>query len=214
MKTTRSKSGMNSSKAALPSSGRTFSIPVCLITMAFARHATAAEPSADLTRLSLEDLMNVQVTSVSKKSEKLSTAPAPVYVISSEDIRRSGATSIPEALRMVPGLQVATVDAHNWAISARGFNDVFANKLLVMVDGRSIYTPLFSGVFWDSRNMMLEDVDHIEVMRGPGGTTWGANAVNGVISITTRSAAETQGTLLSLGAGTENWGMTPFIASF
>src|SRR4030095_10618582 len=112
-----------------------------------------------------------------------------------EDVRRSGANSIPDALRLVPGVQVGRVDASQWAISARGFNDVFANKLLVLQDGRSIYTPLFSGVFWDVQGALLEDIERIEIIRGPGATLWGANAVNGVINIITKSAKETQGTL-------------------
>jgi len=138
---------------------------------------------SDLTELSLEELMNIEVTSVSKKTEKLSKAAAAIFVITQEDIHRSGVTSITEALRLAPGIEVARVDAHTWAISARGFNDVFANKLLVLLDGRSIYTPLFSGVFWDQQDTLLEDIERIEVIRGPGATLWGANAVNGVINI-------------------------------
>jgi iron complex outermembrane receptor protein len=125
---------------------------------------------SDLTELSLEELMNIEVTSVSKKTEKLSKAAAAIFVITQEDIRRSGVTSIAEALRLAPGIEVARVDAHTWAISARGFNDVFANKLLVLLDGRSIYTPLFSGVFWDQQDTLLEDIERIEVIRGPGAT--------------------------------------------
>ena len=125
---------------------------------------------SDLTKLSLEELMNIEVTSVSKKTEKLSKAAAAIFVITQEDIRRSGVTSIAEALRLAPGIEVARVDAHTWAISARGFNDVFANKLLVLLDGRSIYTPLFSGVFWDQQDTLLEDIERIEVIRGPGAT--------------------------------------------
>ncbi len=159
-----------------------------------------------LTELSLEDLARLQVTSVSKKVEPVSEAPAAIFVITQDDIRRSGAASIPEALRLVPGLQVARQDAHNWAVTSRGFADLFANKLLVLMDGRSVYTPLFSGVFWDVQDTMLEDIDRIEVIRGPGATLWGANAVNGVINIITRSAAETQGGLVSAGYGTEEQG--------
>jgi iron complex outermembrane receptor protein len=138
--------------------------------------AVRAESTADtnsiqsLKRMSLDDLMNVEITSVSKKEEKLTEAPAAVYVLTQEDIHRSGATCIPEALRLVPGLDVARIDAHTWAISSRGFNNEFANKLLVLIDGRSVYTPLFSGVFWDVQDPMLEDVDRIEVIRGPGAT--------------------------------------------
>ncbi|MDB6021638.1 MAG: ligand-gated TonB-dependent outer rane channel [Pedosphaera sp.] len=154
-----------------------------------------------LTSMSIDDLLNQDVTSVSKKSEKLSKSPAAISVLTQDDIRRSGATSIPEALRLVPGLDVAQVDSQQWAVSARGFNDVFANKLLVLQDGRSLYTPLFSGVFWDVQNPLLEDIDRIEVIRGPGASLWGANAVNGVISIITKSAAETQGFLATASGG-------------
>jgi iron complex outermembrane receptor protein len=160
----------------------------------------------DLTALSLEELMNIEVTSVSKKEQKLSQAAAAVYVITQEDIRRSGATSIPEALRMAPGLQVARINGSKWAISARGFNGQFANKLLVLIDGRSVYTPLFSGVYWDVQDTLLEDIDRIEVIRGPGATMWGANAVNGVINIITKAASQTQGGLVSAGGGTEERG--------
>ncbi len=159
-----------------------------------------------LKTLSLEELLRVEVTSVSKKSEELFDAPAAAYVITSEDLRRSGATSIPEALRMVPGLQVAHIDANKWAISSRGFNGWFANKLLVLIDGRSVYTPLYSGVYWDVQDTLLEDIDRIEVIRGPGATLWGANAVNGVINIITKQAKETQGTLASAGLGSEEKG--------
>lgn len=157
----------------------------------------------DFTQFTLEELAHFPVTSVSKTAEELSTAAAAIHVVTQDDIRRSGVTSIPEALRLVPGIQVARVDAHTWAISARGFNDVFANKLLVLQDGRSIYTPLFSGVYWDAQDTLLDDIDRIEVIRGPGATLWGANAVNGVINIITKSAKDTQGLLLTGGSGTE-----------
>src|SRR3989454_10004944 len=162
--------------------------------------------SADLTHLSLEELMNVEVTSVSRRAEKLSAAPAAVSVLTADDLRRSGVTSIPEAVRLVPGMEVARVDAHNWAISARGFNDLFANKLLVLLDGRSVYTPLFLGVYWDVQDTLLEDLERIEVIRGPGATLWGANAVNGVINIITKPARDTQGALLSAGGGDQERG--------
>jgi len=160
-----------------------------------------AQEKRDLSSLSVDDLMNVEVTSVSRKGQKLSDTAAAVFVITPDDIRRSGATTIPEVLRIVPGLDVARVNGNVWAISARGSNGQFANKLLVMIDGRSVYTPLFSGVFWDVQDTLLEDIDRIEVIRGPGGTLWGANAVNGVINIITKHAIETQGTLLSTGGG-------------
>ncbi|MGB5988078.1 MAG: TonB-dependent receptor [Desulfobacterales bacterium] len=157
----------------------------------------------DLTQLSLEDLMDIEITSVSKKVQRLSEAAAAVFVITADDIRRSGVTTIPEALRMVPGMQVAKMDSNKWAVSARGFNGRFASKLLVLMDGRSVYTPLFSGVFWEDIDTPLEDIERIEVIRGPGASLWGANAVNGVINIITKPAAETQGGLLSVGGGTE-----------
>jgi len=159
--------------------------------------------SLDLVELSLEDLTNIEVTSVSKKTEKLKDAPAAIYVITGEDIKRSGYRSIPEALRMVPGLHVGRLNSSTWAVSARGFNSQFANKLLVLIDGRSVYTPLFSGVYWDVQNVVMEDIDRIEVIRGPGATLWGANAVNGVINIITKKADETQGTFIETGGGTE-----------
>jgi iron complex outermembrane recepter protein len=155
----------------------------------------------DLTNLSLEDLMQVSVTSVSKKEEKISDAPAAIFVITQEDIRRSGVTNIPDALRMVPGVEVARIDSNKWAISARGFNSRFANKLLVLMDGRTLYSNLFSGVWWDVQDTFIEDIDRIEVIRGPGATLWGANAVNGVINIITKKAKDTQGGLAVAGGG-------------
>lgn len=161
---------------------------------------------ANITELSLEELLSVEITSVSKKSEKASDAAAAVFVINQEDIKRSGATSIPEVLRMVPGLQVARIDANKWAISSRGFNAFSANKLLVLMDGRTLYNPLFSGVLWDAQDTMLDDIERIEVIRGPGASLWGANAVNGVINIISKHSADTQGGLLSAGTGTEEKG--------
>lgn len=191
-----------------PHHGRIFRTGLALVAglcTAFSVHATSldSELPDDLTDMSLEALMDIEVTSVSKKPEKQSEAAAAVFVITNDDLRRWGVTNIPEALRRVPGIDVARIDANKWAITSRGFNSRFANKLLVLIDGRSVYTPLFAGVYWDSQDVVLEDVDRIEVIRGPGGTLWGANAVNGVINIITRSAAETQGTLVSLTAGNE-----------
>lgn len=160
-------------------------------------------PGSELTELSLAELIDLKVTSVSKKEEKVSEAAAAIFVITNDDIRRSGVTSIPEALRLAPGINVARVNASTWAITARGFNSVYANKLLVLIDGRSVYTPEFSGVFWDSQDVMLEDVEQIEVIRGPGATLWGANAVNGVINIITKKSRDTQGTMVTAGVGTE-----------
>src|SRR6202047_3569588 len=164
------------------------------------------EKPKDLAEKSIEDLMNMEVTSVSKKEQKLSSVAAAIFVITQEDIRRSGATNIPDLLRMVPGLDVAQINANTWAISARGFNLQFANKLLVLVDGRAVYTPLFGGVYWDTVDVPLDDIERIEVIRGPGGTVWGANAVNGVINIITKSAEETQGGLVTGGGGVQAQG--------
>jgi len=156
-----------------------------------------------LKAMSIEQLMNLEVTSVLGRPERLAQAASAIQVITQEDIRRSGASSLPEALRVATNLQVAQVDSRQWAISARGFNGTTANKLLVLIDGRTIYTPLFSGVFWDVQHVALEDVDRIEVISGPGATLWGANAVNGVINVITKDAEDTQGLLLSGGGGTE-----------
>jgi iron complex outermembrane receptor protein len=167
--------------------------------------APAAEPvtTNQLTSLSLEQLLAIEVTSVSKHAEPIAKAPAAIHVLTGDDLRRSGATSIPEALRLVPGLNVSQINPGNWAISARGFNSRFANKLLVMIDGRSVYTPTFSGVYWDVQDTLLEDIERIEVIRGPGASLWGANAVNGVINIITKDAFDTQGGLLTGGGGWE-----------
>ena len=154
----------------------------------------------------IEELLGMEVTSVSKRTQKVADAAAAIFVITPEDIRRSGATSIPEALRLVPGLEVARIDENKWAIGSRGFNGRFDNKLLVLIDGRSVYTPLFSGVYWNVQDVMLEDVDRIEVIRGPGATLWGANAVDGVINIITKKAKCTQAAVVTVGAGTEERG--------
>jgi iron complex outermembrane recepter protein len=156
-----------------------------------------------LKHLSIEELLNVEVTSVSKSAEPVGEAAAAVTVVSAEDIRRSGATSVPEALRSVPGIYVARKTASTWAVSARGFSSANSEKLLVLSDTRSIYTPLFSGVFWDVQDYLMDDIERIEVIRGPGAALWGSNAVNGVINITTRSARETQGAYFEAASGTE-----------
>jgi iron complex outermembrane receptor protein len=161
----------------------------------------ATSDKHSLADLSLEELMNETITSVSKREQKLGDAAAAIFVLSHDDLRRSGATSVAEALRLVPGMVVGSVNASQWAVSARGFSGVFTNKLLVLVDGRAVYTPLFAGVYWDLQQTMLEDVDRIEVIRGPGATIWGANAVNGVVNIVTRSAEETQGGMIYGGGG-------------
>ncbi|MDI1248921.1 MAG: TonB-dependent receptor, partial [Lacunisphaera sp.] len=163
----------------------------------------AAGASPILANLSLEQLSEITITTASKRAESLAQTAAAVTVLPGEDIIRSGSTSIPEALRWVPGLDVAQINAAEWAVSARGFNARFANKLLVMVDGRSLYTPLLAGVNWDDYNPVLEDLERIEVVRGSGGALWGANAVNGVINILSKSAEDTQGTLVTVSGGTE-----------
>ncbi|HSR35942.1 MAG TPA: TonB-dependent receptor, partial [Desulfurivibrionaceae bacterium] len=177
-----------------------------LAAMLLAMPLPALAKHGKITELSLEQLLEAEVTSVSKRAEPLATAASAIYVISQEDIKRSGATNIPEALRMAPGLQVAQVDANKWAISSRGFNAFSANKLLVLMDGRTLYSPLFSGTLWNAQDTMMEDIDRIEVIRGPGATLWGANAVNGVINIITKHTRDTQGTLLTAGTGTEELG--------
>ncbi len=161
----------------------------------------------ELKKLSIEELMNVEVTSVSMRPEKLTEVASSVQVISEEDIHRSGATRLPETLRLASNLQIAQANSNSWAITARGFNGlpssggILANKLLVMIDGRSVYNPLFGGVYWDIQNVLLEDINRIEVVSGPGGTLWGANAVNGVINIVTKSAKDTQGLYAAAGGG-------------
>ena len=172
-----------------------------LILLAIALPAWPQQKTEDLTSKSLEDLMNMEVTSVSKKEQKLSRTASAIFVITQEDIRRSGATNIPDLLRMVPGMNVAQINANTWAINVRGFNEQFANELLVMVDGRSLYTPSFGGVYWDTLDLPLEDIERIEVIRGPGGAIWGGNAVNGVVNIITRKAGDTSGVLITSGAG-------------
>lgn len=165
----------------------------------------------DIGGISFDDLINTTITSVSKQEEKLQDAAAAVFVLTSDDIRRARVTNIPDALRLVPGVHVVQGDASSWGVSIRGFNtSVFNNKLLILVDGRSVYDPLFAGTFWEVQDTILEDIDRIEVIRGPGGTLWGSNAVNGVINITTKGAAATQGTFAQLGAGNED----PAIGSF
>ncbi|MES3001058.1 MAG: TonB-dependent receptor [Pseudomonadota bacterium] len=182
-----------------------FLAAMCLAPDARAQPEIFAQLSLDkLADFSLEQLGNIKVSSVSRRQERLLQAPASVFVITPEDIRRSGARSLPEVLRLAPNLQVARTSAGQWAISARGFNNAIGNKLLVLVDGRTIYSPLFSGVWWDQQDVVLEDVEQIEVISGPGGALWGANAVNGVINVTTRPASQTQGSLVSVSGGDGN----------
>lgn len=185
-------------------------LPACVGLAAWLAASLAPYPlfaqttAADFADLSLEELMNETVTSVSKREQRLSDAASAVTVLSNDEIRRSGATTIADALRLVPGVNVAAVNSREVAVSVRGFNNLFSNKLLVLVDGRAVYSPVFSGVFWDLQQTMLEDVDRIEVIRGPGATVWGANAVNGVINIITRGAKDTQGGLLYGSTGDVN----------
>ncbi len=160
-----------------------------------------ADDIKELKAMSLEQLANMEVSIASRTPQSIEKTAAAVFVITSEDIRRSSATDIPELLRMVPGINVAQIDGSHWAVSSRGFNGRFANKLLVLIDGRAVYSPQFSGVYWNAQDTLLEDVERIEVIRGPGASVWGSNAVNGVINIITRSAEDTQGNLLSVSAG-------------
>src|SRR3954463_7981715 len=168
--------------------------------------ADASDPLTQLSRMSLEELARVEVTSVSKSAQSLSSAPASIYVITHEEIRRSGVLSVPEALRLAPNLQVEQINSQEYQIGARGFGghlelQNFSNKILILIDGRSVYNPLFSGVAYDAQDVVMDDIERIEVISGPGATLWGANAMNGVINIITRSARETQGTLLRASAG-------------
>jgi iron complex outermembrane recepter protein len=158
-------------------------------------------PGEPLKRLSLEQLGDVEITTASKEPETLRKVAAAIYVINQEDIRRSGATSLPEVLRLAPGVEVAQVDSDHWSVAIRGFGAVLASKLLVLIDGRSVYTPLFAGVFWEAQATPLEDIERVEVIRGPGGTIWGDNAVDGVINIITKSSKDTAGALVSAGGG-------------
>jgi iron complex outermembrane receptor protein len=164
-------------------------------------------PPGSLKQLSLEQLGNVEVTTASKEPEQVWRTPAAIYVITQEDIRRSCATTIPEVLRLAPGLEVARTDSDHWAVGVRGFGGQFSKSLLVLIDGRSVYSPLFAGVYWQVQDTLLEDIERIEVIRGPGGTIWGANAVNGVINIITKNTKDTHGTLVSMGGGNVDQGI-------
>jgi iron complex outermembrane receptor protein len=193
----------NHDSGPAPSAGRILLAGFLAVCLTAPTPAQTSRSVPDVTAMSMEDLMNLQVTSVSKRTQKVADAAAAIFVITQEDIRRSGATSIPEALRLAPGLEVARIDQNKWAIGSRGFNGRFDNKLLVLIDGRSVYTPLFSGVYWNVQDVMLEDVDRIEVIRGPGATLWGANAVDGVINVITKKAKATQSAVVTAGAGTD-----------
>src|SRR5215831_1091009 len=173
-------------------------------------NTNSQDSSASLKQLSLKDLGNIEVTTVSKEPERMQQVPAAIYVLRQEDIRRSGATSIPEALRFVPGVEVARIDSDHWAVGIRGFGSEFSKAVLMLIDGRSVYSPLFAGVYWNVENVMLEDVDRIEVIRGPGGTIWGANAFNGVINIITKNSSETRGLFVSTSGGDVDQGAGAF----
>src|SRR5690606_38154319 len=197
-----------------PSMNSSFSLPcnfrsgfACLLTFVAVGSAGAHEDTLEeipaFKKLSMQELMDIEITSVSRRPERLSDTASSIQVITGDDIRRSGATRIPEALRLASNLHVAQRGAQGWAISARGFNTELSNKLLELVDGRTVYSQLFSGVYWDAQDYVLEDIDRIEVISGPGGSLWGANAVNGVININTKSARDTQGVYASFAAGDE-----------
>lgn len=180
-------------------------LPLLAISLA-GQDETPVRSPGELKQLSFDELLNTEITSVSKWPERLDQAASAIQVITGEDIQRSGATNLADALRLAPNLSVQQINSHAWVVSSRGFNALFANKLLVLIDGRSVYTPLYGGVLWDAQNVLLEDLDRIEVISGPGGALWGGNAVNGVINITTKSAKDTQGTYVSgaLGSFLEN----------
>jgi iron complex outermembrane receptor protein len=165
-----------------------------------------AQTAQELKRLTLEELTTMEIRTVSRGPEPASQVPAAVFVITSDDIRRSGVTSLPELLRLAPGVQVARIDAGRWAIGMRGFGDRLSRSMLVLIDGRAVYSPLFAGTYWEVQDVLLEDIDRIEVIRGPGGTLWGANAVNGIVSIVTKSARDTQGLVALAGAGSSDYG--------
>jgi iron complex outermembrane recepter protein len=184
-------------------------LAICLVAAARAQQ-TNSDAQGRLKGLSLEELGNIEVTTASKGPVKLSQTPAAVYVITQEDIRRSGVTSIPEALRLAPGVEVARIDSVKWAVGIRGFQSRLSRAVLVLFDGRSVYSPLFHGVYWEVQDTLLEDIDRIEVIRGPGGTIWGANAVNGVINIITKKSSDTRGTLVSGGGGSVDQGFLDF----
>jgi iron complex outermembrane receptor protein len=173
-----------------------------LSTVALPMTGFAQTKVPDLAQASIEDLMNIEITSASHKEQRAGDVAAALSVITQEDIRRSGMTTLPELLRLVPGVQVAQINSNKWAVAVRGFNNLFADKVLVLVDGRTVYDRLNSGLFWESLNVPLDQIERIEVVRGPGGATWGANAVNGVINIVMKSAADTTGGAVSVGGGT------------
>jgi iron complex outermembrane receptor protein len=187
---------------------------ICIVSLLCVIPAFSSEEQPDqgsgLSSLSLEQLGSIEVTSTSKEPEEVWNTPAAIFVITEEDIRRSGVTSVPEALRLAPGVEVARMDSDHWAVGIRGFGSQFSKSVLVLIDGRSVYTPLFAGVYWQLQNVLLEDVERIEIIRGPGGTIWGANAVNGVINIITKNSSETHGGLVSGSGGNVDQGAGNF----
>jgi iron complex outermembrane receptor protein len=183
-------------------SSHALTVLLLISVLASAVSGQVVTPPPDLSRATLEELMTIKITSVSRKEQRADDAAAAVFVLTKDDIRRSGVRTLPELFRLVPGVQVAQINSRNWAVGIRGFNDQFSNKLLVLIDGRSIYKRNFSGIFWDAEDVMIEDIERIEVVRGPGGAVWGANAVNGVINIVTRTAASTAGAYVAVTGGT------------
>ena len=165
-----------------------------------------AQTTQELKRMNLEDLLKIEVTTASRVPEPTSNVAAAVFVLTQDDILRSGAQSIPQVLRLVPGLQVARINGGTWAIGIRGFADRLARSILVLIDGRAVYSPLFAGTYWENQDTLLADIDRIEIIRGPGGTLWGANAVNGIINIITKSAKDTHGAYVTAGGGSEDRG--------
>lgn len=184
--------------------------PLWLACFAPIAYGQSQAPIEELTELSLEDLINIEITTVSKTEEQLADAAAAAYVITREDMQRAGVSTIADALRLAPGVQVLQIDSSRWAIGIRGFADRYSNKLLVLIDGRSVYNPFFSGVYWDIQDLVLDDIERIEVIRGPGGALWGANAVNGVINIITRHSRDTQGGYINMRGGNEETNLTEF----
>src|SRR6202451_403663 len=175
------------------------------VAASFASALSGDEDNADnqnpVKHLSLAELGDIEVTTVSKEPERVLKSTTAIYVITQEDIERSGALTIPDALRLAPGVEVAQIDSHTWSVGIRGFGSRLTRDVLVLIDGRTVYTTLLAGTYWEVQNVLLEDVDRIEIIRGPGGTIWGPNAVNGVINIITKSSKNTQGELVSTGGG-------------
>lgn len=187
--------------------GRSLVLLALLLLLPLAIGARAQTTAQDLRRLSLEELLELEITTVTRRPQPQAQTPAAVHIITQADIRRSGATSLPELLRLVPGMHVARLDHNKWAMGMRGFTDRLSRAMLVMIDGRAVYSPLFAGTYWEEQGYLLEDVDRIEVIRGPGGTLWGANAVNGIVNIVTKAARETQGSLMRAGGGSSERGL-------